>query len=120
MLGILKREEPEKFKGFRSQIEKQAGKPLTPEELIKFFQLADKRMSEFTGLVKGMTLGQAVQVRLRRVDGHMTWRRVTRAAYLKGWFNQGWGPPSNQLLGMSLCEKAAMFFKENFREPPWN
>jgi len=120
MLGILKREEPEKFKGFHKQMEKQAGIPLTFEGLIKFGQLADKRMEEFTSLVKDMTLGQAVQVRLWRVDGHMTWRRVTRAAYLEGWFNRGWGPPSNQLLGMSLCEKAATFFKENFREPPWN
>jgi len=120
MLEILKKEEPEKFKGFRSQMEKQAGKPLTPEELIKFFQLADKRMSEFTGLVKGMTLGQAVQVRRWRVDEHMTWRRLAREAYLEGWFHRGWGPPPNQLMGMALSERAAQFFGENYREPPWN
>ncbi len=39
---------------------------------------------------------------------------------IEGWFYRNWGPPSNQIMGMVLCEKAALFFKENFREAPWN
>ena len=120
MLEALKKEEPKKFKSFHKQVERQAGIPLTFEGLIKFGQLADERMQEFTGLVKGMTLGQAAQVRQWRVDGRMTWRSVARAAYLEGWSHQGWGPPENQLMGMALSERAAQFFGENFREPPWN
>jgi len=31
-----------------------------------------------------------------------------------------WAAPSNQLLGMALCEKAATFFGENYMKEPWN
>ena len=120
MFEALKKEDPKKFKGFRKQMERQAGIPLTFEGLVKLGQMADQRMDEFTGLVKGMTLGQAAQVRQWRVDGRMTWRRVARAAHLEGWFNRGWGPPPNQLMGMALCDRAAHLFNEKFREAPWN
>ncbi len=120
MLEIMESTEPKKFEEFKEGQEKKAGKSLTFEELVELGRKADERMREFTDLVKGMTLGQAVEIRHWRVDGHMTWRRLAREAYVERWFHRGWGPPANQIMGMALCEKAALFFKENFREPPWN
>lgn len=120
MLEIMQNTEPDKFRSFQKTMENQAGKSLTFEDLVELGRKADGRMSEFTGVVVAMTLGQAAQVRRWRVDGHMTWRSVARAAYLEGWFHRDWKPPSNQLMGMALCEKAALFFKEKFREAPWN
>ena len=45
---------------------------------------------------------------------------VTRAAFGENWFNRSWQPPSNQLMGLALCAKAAAIFQENFRQEPWN
>ncbi len=120
MLAEMKNSAPEKFRRFQETIEKQAGKRLTFDDLVAFGRKADERMQEFTVVVGGMTLGQATQVRIWRVDHRMTWRRVARAAYLEGWFHRRWEPPSNQLMGMALVEKAAQLFGENFREEPWN
>lgn len=120
MLEEMKRTEPEKYRDFRKTIEKQAGKLLTFDELVELGRKADERMKEFTELVTGMALAEAVQIRTWRVESHMTWRSVARAAFLEGWYNNSWWPPSNQIMGMALCEKAALFFKEKFREPPWN
>lgn len=120
MLEIMKNTEPKKFQQFQETMESQAGKLLTFDELVELGRKADERMQEFTEVVRGMNLAQAAQVRIWRVDEHMTWRRVARVAYLGGWFGRSWGPPSNQLMGVALCEKAALLFKENFREPPWN
>ena len=120
MLAAMKLQEPKKSKSFHKQAEGLAGKLLTPEKLIKFYQNGNKRMDEFTSLVKDMNLGQAAQVRHWRVDGRMSWRFVARSAYMEEWFRRDWWPSSNQLMGMALCEKAAVFFKENFRDTPWN
>ncbi len=120
MMESMKNTEPEKFHSFHANMEKQAGKRLTFEDLVELGRKADERMSEFTDIVACMTLGQAAQLRHWRIDGHMTWRRVARAAYLEGWSGRGWKPPSNQLMGMALCERAAELFAENYREPPWN
>jgi hypothetical protein len=120
MLEEMKNSEPEKYRRFQETMEKQAGKRLTFDDLVELGRKADERMREFTGVVEGMTLGQATQVRIWRVDNHMTWRRVARSAYLEGWFRRRWEPPSNQLMGMALVEKAAQLYDENFREEPWN
>lgn len=120
MFEHLQKEEPEKFKRFHKQAEIQASKRLTFDDLVELGRKADERLKEFTDLVKEMTLGQAAQVRQWRVDSHMTWRKMARAAYMEGWFHRDWRPPSNQLLGMALAEKAAQLFGENYREEPWN
>jgi len=120
MLEIMKKTEPEKFRDFQKTMERQAGKRLTFDDLVELGRKADERMSEFTDVVACMTLGQATQIRHWRTNGHMTWRSVARAAYLEGWFGRKWEPPSNQLMGMALVEKAAHLFGENFREEPWN
>ena len=121
MLEAMRETEPKKYRSFQKEMEKQAGRSLSYEDLVEFGKKADNRMQEFTELVSGMTLGHAAQVRIWRVDEHMTWRSVARACYLEKWTNLwGWEPASNQILGMALCEKAAKFFNENYREPPWN
>lgn len=120
MLEEMKNTEPEKYRRFQETMEKQAGKRLTFDGLVELGRKADERMREFTEVVGGMTLVQATQVRTWRVDNRMTWRRVARAAYMEAWFYRRWEPPSNQLMGMALIEKAAQLFGENFREEPWN
>lgn len=121
MLEAMRKSEPKKYSSFQKEMEKQAGKRLTFEELVELGRKADERMKEFTKLTESMSLGQAAEIRLLRVDHHMTWRSVARACHLEKWPNLwGWEPASNQLMGMSLCEKAAKLFNENFREPPWN
>lgn len=120
MLEIMESTKPKKFEEFKEGQEKKAGRRLTFDELVDLSRKADNRAQEFTGLVKDLTRAQAAKVRNWRVDEHMTWRRLAREAYLMGWFSRSWQPPENQIMGMALCEKAAPFFKENFREPPWN
>lgn len=120
MLETMRETNPEKYGGFQKEMEKKAGKPLTFEELVELGRKADERMQEFTDLVRSLTPGQAVEVRHWRVDEHMTWRRVARAAYLEGWFHRSWEPPSNQIMGMALCERAALIHSENYIEAPWN
>jgi len=121
MLEAMRKTEPKKYRRFRKIMEKQTGKRLTFNELVDLGRKADERMKEFTELTESMTLAQAAQVRILRVDHHMTWRSVARACYLEKWPNLcGWEPLSNQLMGMALCEKASSFFRESYRDPPWN
>lgn len=120
MLEIMQSTEPEKFQGFKKIFEGRAGKRLTFDELVELGRKGNERMQEFNDLVKDMSPAQAWAVRRWRVDQHMTWRRVARAAYVEGWFHRGWGPPESQIMGMAMCKKAALFFTDNFREAPWN
>jgi len=87
---------------------------------VKYSASANERMQEFTEVVKTMNLGQAAQIRAWRCDSHMTWRSLARAAWREKWFERQWGPPSNQLMGMALTERAATFFGESYREAPWS
>jgi hypothetical protein len=121
MLRNFEESDSEKYKQFHDTMEKSAGVPLTYDQLLEFATKADDRLKEFTQLAQGMTLKQAAVVRKVRVDRRMTWRAVARTFHKLGWPNlRGWDPPSNQLMGMALCEKAAQFFQECYREPPWN
>lgn len=120
MLETMSRTEPGKYRRFRKEMERQAGRGLTFNEIVEIGRKCDERLEEFTGLVSAMTLGQASQVRIWRVESRMTCRSVARAAYHEDWFARAWQPHSNQLMGIALCEKAAAFSQENFREEPWN
>lgn len=120
MIEAMAKEDPLKFRGYKREMEKQAGKTLTYEELVDFSAKANERMKEFTDVVKNMNLGQASQIRVWRCDTHMTWRSIARATWREKWFGRRWGPPENQIMGMSLVEKAAQLFGENYREAPWN
>lgn len=54
---------------------------------------------------------------LRCVLGY-TWRAVARACYEE--WGGNWFPPSNQLMGMTLCERAAEALGEDPYTDPWN
>lgn len=125
-LEQMKAEEPTKFQAFHREREKAVGKALTFDDLVRLGEMADEKKTaydSYIGLI--MTKEQAAQIRSWRVNGHYTWRAVASAAFWMatagawlGW--RLWQPPSNQIMGMSLCERAAEFFNENYREPPWN
>ena len=122
MLESMRDEDPGKFQELKKEMENHAGSliPLSFDELVELSRKGNERLDEFEGIVAPMNLGQAAQVRHWRVDNHMTWRSVSRAAYEEGFFLSDWDPPSNQLMGMALCNKAAQVFDENYREEPWN
>ena len=68
-----------------------------------------------------MTHDQAVFIRSIRVDQGYSWRAIAEACYEQNWGGwERWQPPSSQPMGIALCERAAEFFDENYREPPWN
>jgi hypothetical protein len=73
-----------------------------------------------------MNARRADEVRRLRVDEGHSWRAVAHACY-DAWslelprdVRESWMPPSNQLMGMALCEAAARFFFEDPMQPPWN
>ena len=64
-----------------------------------------------------MTQDLANHIRdLRCVQG-CTWRRVAELIYEH--IDGNWNPPSNQIVGMDLCEMAMMFLNEEV-EDGWN
>jgi hypothetical protein len=68
-----------------------------------------------------MTKKQAGFVRKLRVEGGYSWRAIARSCYDQcwaGWLK--WDPPSNQIMGMSLCERAAEMHGEDYQKTPWN
>lgn len=118
MLEEIRDKDPKSFEALQ-KVQKQSGSKVG--ELIELARLGNERLEEFTELTKSMGRGQATRIRIFRVEQHMTWRGVARACSGLQWPNlRGWQPPSNQIMGMVLCERAAAFFNENFREPPWN
>lgn len=92
---------------------------LTPELLEELAQAAAATMAVFEDEVKAlMTEERAGFVRSLRVDQGYSWRAVARACH-EAWGGD-WEPPSNQLMGMALCQAAAQVFDEDSSAPPWN
>lgn len=88
------------------------------DELKELARAAGKRFEEFKELCSPMTLKQANVVRTLRVEKGFGWRAVAQACYNLGWGK--WSPPSNQIMGMAICEQAAQLLNENYMVPPWN
>lgn len=88
------------------------------EQLEEMIKAAGETFEEFRKLCKSMNKRRARIVRHLRVDKNYSWRAVAGACYNFGWGK--WLPPSNQLMGMALCERAAQLFNENYMEAPWN
>lgn len=88
------------------------------EQLQEMAKAAAERFEEFKELCRPMKRRQAKIVRKMRVEMNYSWRAVAQACCNFGWGK--WSPPSNQLMGMALCEKAAEFFNENYTKAPWN
>ena len=92
---------------------------LTPELLKDLSASIDATIDEFTKIVaKIITKERADYVRKLRVEEDYTWRAVAQDCYDE--WKGDWSPPSNQIMGMMLCEVAAGFFGENYMQEPWN
>jgi hypothetical protein len=95
--------------------------PITSAEMLNdLVKTTRATKNVFSKTTETMTKKQAEKVREWRVNDDCTWRGIAQMAWNEGWFDRRWDPPSNQLMGMDLCEKAARFFGENYMEPPWN
>lgn len=80
-------------------------------------QLAE-RFEDFKQLCSPMEIWQARIIRVLRVKEKRSWRAIAEVCYNLGWGK--WEPPSNQIMGMALCETAAQLLGENYEEAPWN
>jgi hypothetical protein len=66
-----------------------------------------------------LTLEQAKQVRVWRVESGGSWRWVASKAYYV-WDEPEWLVEGNQLYGIALCEVAAELLGEDAYQEPWN
>lgn len=97
--------------------------PLDMEMLKKLAESANKKHLSFQDQTKElMTPELAALIRKIRVDEGYTWRAV--ASYIHDHLSSGqeelWEPPSNQIMGMALCEYAAAHFGKDYMEGDWN
>lgn len=103
------------------------------EQLNELARMAHNRMDGFEQDVKMiMRQGGTFEeqryefVRRLRVDEGYSWRGVAAACYQawKGEIPQAvidnWHPASNQLMGMALCQEAALLHGEDYMTEPWN
>lgn len=95
----------------------------TPEQLFALAEAAKRgRDNALLALRDVMTPDRCQEVRDLRIDSdgnvYGSWRYVAGECH-KRW-QASWEPPTNQLWGMALCQIAAEFFGENYREAPWN
>jgi hypothetical protein len=97
------------------------------EQLQALAELAMMAKTAFDEDVAAMlTPARAADVRRFRVDEGCSWRAVAHSCHdawlaeLPEEIREGWFPPSNQLMGMALCEAAARHFGEDPEQPPWN
>lgn len=94
---------------------------LEPGDLQTLAEAAKATHDSFQDIVKDMTEEQAEFIRHWRCgENGGTWRWVAERAYEAEFFGASWSSPSNQLMGMALCEKAASFFDEDYMSRPWN
>jgi hypothetical protein len=92
---------------------------VTPDQIVQLAKAAGDIHDYFLETAKVIiTKERADYVRKLRVDDGYSWRAVAHACYDE--WQGDWGPPSNQLMGMSLCEIAAGFFGEHYMQEPWN
>lgn len=74
-------------------------------------------------IIDDMTLSQAKFIRKLRVQLDYTWRAVARDCFVEfdGEDDNAWAlMPSNQLVGIELCRRAAKMFDEDYMKEPWN
>jgi len=95
-------------------------KPVTPGDLSEMAEQGIKVFDDLRDMARRhMKLRQARFIRLLRLDGH-SWRSIAGLCHRRGWDWANWAPPSNQIAGMALCERAAELHGENYRKEPWN
>jgi len=93
------------------------------EMLMGMAEAATKTGDHFLQLAAEIvTIDRAACVRKLRVDYGYTWRAIAQKCY-DAWDGEqhDWSPPSNQLMGMALCEVAAKLYGEDYMNgKPWN
>ncbi|KKM79332.1 hypothetical protein LCGC14_1350990 [marine sediment metagenome] len=95
-------------------------KAVTPGDLSEMAEQGIKVFGYLQEVARRrMKLRQARFVRYLRLDGH-SWRSIAHLCHNRGWDWVSWAPPSNQIAGMVLCERAAELHGENYRKEPWN
>jgi len=93
------------------------------EELEELARAAFEKFDAFYLYAKGqMNHEQAQFVRKLRAGEGYSWRAVARRCHGNHRFGRWrkWDPPSNQIVGMALCQRAAEMFGEDYLKPPWN
>jgi hypothetical protein len=95
--------------------------PLDPQLFTELGRMAAETHESFLAEAVQLitdTPARAAEVRRLRVDDGCSWRAVAHECF-DSW--QGtWSPPSNQLMGMALCEVAARVHDEEYMREPWN
>lgn len=89
------------------------------EDLRKLVEAAQSVHKSFENQVADMTEKEAAEVRRVRIEEGYSWRAVARHFHDLGDFGK-FHPPSNQLAGMALCERAAKNYDEDYMRSPWN
>lgn len=88
------------------------------EQLQEMAKAAAARFEEFKELCSPMELWQARVIQVLRCEEGCSWRAVAERCYKLGWGK--WFPPSNQIMGMALCQRAAQLLGEDYEKEPWN
>lgn len=92
---------------------------MTPERMSFLMREGARTANEFEAHVRRtMTEEKAREVRDLRCVKHHSWRALSRECHLR--WGGAWAPPSNQLMGMALCERAAEMLGEDAHALPWN
>lgn len=93
---------------------------LGPGETDGFITRANETMRSFEAMAKELVTPKRAQaIRELRCDKRHSWRAVARACH-GNWLGAKWEPCHNQLMGVALCERAAIVLGENHRVMPWN
>lgn len=94
--------------------------PITSIEQLQDLARAAKATHDYfmEQVIGFMTREKAEFVRRLRVDEGYSWRAVARECS-DAWKGD-WSPPSNQIMGMCLCDVAARVLGEDFNKEPWN
>jgi hypothetical protein len=92
---------------------------LTPDGLREMQRAAGRTSSVFSVYaMKTMTDSRAQEVRDLRCERRHSWRALAAECHRR--WEGPWEPPSNQLMGMALCEQAATMLGEDAHILPWN
>jgi len=93
---------------------------ISPHDFRELAMRAGEVHGEFLNMVRGgMKKRHARFVRQLRLANH-SWRSIAHHCYDRGWAWAKWEPPSNQVAGIALCERAAELHGENYMKEPWN
>ena len=92
--------------------------PVSGSDLRKLAKAATNTFGSFREYAATITDEQAAFVRHLRVDEGYSWRAVAEACHQE--FGGTWQPPSNQIMGVALCEEAANREGADYTTGEWN